>query len=99
MRIALRSHGIELLDPDNFTAFDVLAPAQDDEEVIAALGKAGAASSEPGHALISVSSVRELADPIDDAWEEQFQTMLRFAESRGWLDDSGEWITAHVCGT
>jgi hypothetical protein len=45
--------------------------------------------------MISATWIKEKAQPTT-AWLKSFQTMLSFAESRGWLADDGESIAAHI---
>jgi hypothetical protein len=37
----------------------------------------------------------EAGDPLPDAWEAQFSSMLDFAASKGWIDNDGA-IAAHI---
>lgn len=96
MRIAVGQEGVELLDQNTFTAFDVLAPDLDAKQVLEGLGERAGPSDEPDHVFISISAVRSLAGPVDQAWEQDFQAMLDYAGSKGWLNAAGDHIKAHI---
>jgi len=50
-----------------------------------------------GDALIEIGAVRRLADgKVSDGWEADFAAMLEYAKSKGWIDEQGEAIQAHV---
>ena len=51
------------------------------------------------HAYVSPATVRELAAARaeDPAWVEQFDGMVAYAQSKGWVRDDGA-IRAHVDG-
>ena len=50
-----------------------------------------------GDALIDIDAVRRLAaGRVPDGWEADFAAMVGYAKSKGWLDESGEAIQAHV---
>jgi len=97
MRISVDGSDTSLLEPDVFTSFDVVAPNLSTNEVLAALGEGGAPSSEPDHVFVAIAAVRSMAgDAADRHWEEQFQAMLTYAASKGWLNDAGDKIMAHL---
>ena len=53
--------------------------------------------SESGHVMVEVAAVRRLAEGrVAGSWTEQFSGLLSYADSKGWLDDGGRRIRAHV---
>lgn len=96
MRIVVDQLGtVSLPDPADFKSFDVMA--DDVAAALRALGERAVAAPEVGHVYVSISAVRELAGTaVDATWEEGFASMLTFAETHGWLDESGEKIKAHI---
>jgi hypothetical protein len=88
----------ELVEPADCKRFHVeygvagAAPA----DVAAALGD-WADGAADGHVWIRVDAVRRAAaGRVDAGWETEFGGMLAFARSKGWLDDAGDAIAAHV---
>jgi hypothetical protein len=50
----------------------------------------------PPHAWVHPGALTELAGRSGDgAWQDKLAGMIRFADSQGWLDDTGR-IRAHV---
>ena len=97
MRISVNGSNIELLEPDVFTAFDVVAPNLSADQVLTALGGHGSPSTEPDHVFVAIAAVRSMAgDAADRDWEEQFQAMIAYAASKGWLNDAGDKIMGHL---
>jgi hypothetical protein len=89
---------IELVKPGDCTRFHMEARGGDPEVLAAALAAAGVGRLLPsGEAMIDTQSVRRWAEgrvPAD--WDDHFDAMLRYAKGKGWLDDSGESLQAHV---
>jgi hypothetical protein len=97
MRIELDDKGAPLVDPDDFAHFSVRAPSTYGEnQITAALQDARAGYLGIEGAMISVTWIRAQVLPATRVWIERFQTMLAFADSRGWLADGGESIQAHI---
>lgn len=100
MRISVStdSHRVQLLDPSNFTGFDVVADPTDAPErmVAEALGDLGERAGDD-HVWMSVAGVRSLAgDAVDAEWEAGYQAMLGYAAGKGWLNDEATMIRAHI---
>lgn len=92
---------LSLEEAANCKQFHVLAVgAGDDAAVAAALSSAGAgrASSNPGHVYIPIDTVRTMAGDagVASSWGDEFSGMVGYASSKGWLDDSGTAIEAHI---
>jgi hypothetical protein len=65
--------------------------------VFGALVDAAAGRLEGDHAWITVDAVRRMAEGrVGPGWDADFEAMLAFAGSKGWLDPTGASIQAHV---
>jgi hypothetical protein len=52
---------------------------------------------ETDDALIAVAAVRSLAEGrVPSTWERDFEAMLSYARTKGWLSDDGSEIRAHA---
>ena len=91
---------VSLEEPDNCKQFHVVQAGVGTDTVVAnALEGAGVgrASANPGHVYINVDAVREMASGrVGDSWDDDFAGMLAYASSKGWLDESGSAIEAHI---
>jgi hypothetical protein len=99
--VDVESGSVTLAGVGEFTSFHVIADPRDAPEssVGVALGPAGTAAGDD-HVWIAVDAVRQLAGgAADPAWEESFTGMLDYAESKGWLDEDGSSIRAHISRT
>ena len=89
---------IGLVEPENCARFHVEARGGDPEALAAALSAAGVGHLLPsGEAMINTQAIGRMAEgrvPAD--WDDHFAAMLRYAEGKGWLDDAGEAIQAHI---
>ena len=87
----------DLLDEGNFQEFHVSAPHEASADVVNdALRTSGAgALGEDGDAMISVDWLLDRG-PQEDAWRDSFGAMLRYAKSKGWVDDAEACIRAHL---
>ncbi len=88
----------ELVEPENCTRFHVecgMAGASP-HEVATALG-AWADGATDEHVWIPVSVIRKAAaGRVGETWEADFTGMLGYARSKGWLNEQGDAIAAHV---
>ncbi len=90
---------VSLAEPDDLASFKVLARGQDGDDPSLAEALEGVGTlADDGHAFIDVDAVRRLAGDRaqDPAWREGFDKMLAYAGSKGWMDESGTAIQAHV---
>ena len=97
VRIAVAN--LVVAEADDCARLQVEAPGLDDGAAGAALamhgmGRVGA----PGHLWLHVQALRRAAPATVDAtdWENRFEAMLGYAVERGWLDESGEYVAAHI---
>ncbi len=82
---------VSLTEADNFRGFKVISRVADKAKLGEALRSAGRYDGE--HAWISKTwLVREA--PKDPNWRSEFDKMVAFAQSKGWVE--GEAIRAHV---
>lgn len=94
IRVDLAS-GASLEDEATFTAFHAVSSTDDNGIVGAAMGAAGHAADEPGHVWVSVDWIRSAADG-DAVWVAGFDAMVGYAESKGWTNEAGSHIKAHL---
>jgi hypothetical protein len=65
--------------------------------VYGALVDAAAGRLEGEDAWIGVDAVRRMAaGRVEESWDADFDAMLGYAKSKGWLDEPGHAIKAHV---
>ena len=82
--------------PSELTSFHATSPTADEDAVAAALGPAGRTAGQ-GHVWISADWIRsEVAGRVEPGWVESFDGMVAYARSKGWLDDDGSHIRAHI---
>jgi hypothetical protein len=89
---------VDLVEPGDCTRFHVAVRGGDASGLEAALAADGVGRLLPsGDALIDTAAVRRLAQGrVAEEWDGEFAGMLRYAGSKGWLDDTGTAIQAHV---
>lgn len=87
---------IALEDVDNFREFHVAIEGSVAAAVAAFDGRA-AASERDNHLWIDIAFVRDLAgDAADAEWQVQFDGMLAYANSKGWIDEPANRVEAHI---
>lgn len=89
---------IQLIQPEDCKAFHVAARGGDADALAAALSTAGVGRLLPsGDAMIDTRAVRSMAHGrVPAGWDDDFTAMLKYAESKGWLDNSAGAVQAHV---
>ena len=98
VRLSGPGNGAELVDPADCKRFHVeygvagTAPG----DVAAALGD-WADGATDDHVWIRVAAVRAAAaGRVGPGWEADFDGMVAFARTKGWLNATGDAIAAHV---
>jgi hypothetical protein len=89
---------VTLEEPEDCKRFHVALAGGDIAGLGEALGTSGAGTMRsPDEAMIDVAWVRDqAAGRVPEGWEEDFAGMLGYARGKGWLDESGDKIQAHV---
>lgn len=91
---------ITLEDPDTFTAFSVKAGSLDLPEILSAFGedaKADEAEGESGHLWVSIPRLHRLGAEYGGVdWRKGCDGMIRFAASKGWVDENRQLVRAHI---
>jgi hypothetical protein len=89
---------IGLAEPVDCQRFHVAARGGDAAALEAALTVNAVGRLLPsGDALIDVDAVRRMAEGrVSDGWDDDFAAMLAYAGTKGWLDDAGTAVRAHV---
>jgi hypothetical protein len=89
---------VELAEPEDCKRFHVAVRGGDPAALGAALSACDVGRLLPsGEAMIDTAAVLRMADGrVPEGWEDEFAAMLKYAESKGWLDGTGGAIQAHV---
>jgi len=86
---------VSIQQPADLRRFHVEADSSDEQLVGAALGAAGHAA-ESGHVWVSADWIRATVSGVDDNWSGEFDQMLAYAASQGWLNEDRTHIKAHI---
>ena len=89
---------VGLKDPDDCGRFhvEVIGP-RDDAALAHALVDADVGRVEDGEAFVEIGAVRRMASGrVGASWADDFEKMLAYARSKGWLDPTETSIQAHV---
>jgi len=85
-----------LAEPDDFKAFKVVVTGGTDSDALAAALAPVGRLADDGHAFITPEGLRSLAGDKaqDPEWNSSLDGMIGYAQSKGWVDESGA-IQAH----
>jgi hypothetical protein len=87
---------ISLDDPDTFSAFAVRAGSRSLAQIVAAFGP-DASAGEDDHIWIALSRLYELGEVYGGPdWRAGCDGMIKFATSKGWVDEQRGRVRAHV---
>jgi hypothetical protein len=98
--LAIASDGVELRQPEVVTDlyasyWERLGP----DRIAAVLAEhdAGELSDDRQHVLIPVATLRRLAaGRVPEGWDADLDGMLAKARERGWLNETGDAVRAHL---
>jgi hypothetical protein len=94
--IVVEDDAVDLVDPGDTRAFHV--EVRGDVDVAAVLDESGAGrlADDGEHALIEIGWVRQQAVGVGPGWDQEFEGMLDFARTKGWIDEGSSAIVAHL---
>ena len=94
--IVVTDDSVELVDAEDTKAFHV--EVRDDTDIAAVLDEAGAGTlaDDGEHALVEIGWVRQHAVGVGPQWEQDFDAMLDYARTKGWIDEGTSAIVAHL---
>lgn len=89
---------ISLEEPEDTRRFHVTVRSGTDPALVfGALVNAAAGRLEGDDAWITVDAIRRLASGrVPPGWDDEFSTMLDYARTKGWLDESTHALQAHI---
>jgi hypothetical protein len=89
---------VTLEEPDDTQQFKVVVTGGTEWGLVfGALVDAAAGRLEGDDAFITIDAVRRMAaGRVGPDWDRQFLTMLEYARTKGWIDEGGNAIQAHV---
>ncbi len=89
---------VTLEEPDDTKRFHIAVVGGTEWGLVfGALVDAAAGRLEGEDAFVTVDAVRRMAaGRVGDTWDDDFAAMLSFARSKGWLDEGGNSIRAHL---
>lgn len=87
----------QVRDANDLKSFSVhLSEPAVPEKLSRTLGPLGRLA-ESDHVWIIIDALRAASGRADDAeWSAQFDAMIAYAASQGWVDETGELVRAHV---
>ena len=96
VRVDVEKSEVALEEPEVLDRFHV-ASSGSLEAIVRALGEHGRAASEADHVYVRIDSLRALAaGHVSAAWESRFDGMIAYATKKGWVDQAGTHVMAHV---
>jgi hypothetical protein len=88
---------VTLGDEDDLSRFSIRVPKGSSAELISnSLLTAGAGRIEGDHAAVSVEWLRRCTMSRPAQWQGDFERMLAYATSKGWMDPAGGAVMAHI---
>ena len=89
---------VDLVEPEDCRRFHVAVRGGDSARLRTALEADELGRLQPsGDAMIATAAIRRMAEGrVPAGWDKDFAAMLQYALRKGWLDDEGAMIQAHV---
>jgi hypothetical protein len=91
------AESVMLCDEDDLTRFSVQVPnGSSDETISSYLMQTGAGRLEGNEAAVSIKWLRQRTASRSQQWQGDFDRMLAYASSSGWIDPAGDAVIAHI---
>jgi hypothetical protein len=94
--VRVEDDAVELVEAEDTKGFHV--EVRGDVDVAAVLDESGAGqlATDGDHALIEIGWVRQHAVGVGPEWDQDFEVMLDYARTKGWIDEGASAIVAHL---
>ncbi|MFC5993926.1 hypothetical protein ACFQE5_06855 [Pseudonocardia hispaniensis] len=90
----------ELVDPQDLTSFSAVCPADlGPDELAASVRRADLGELLPGdgHLMVPVDTIRRMAaERVGPSWPDELAKMIDYAARKGWTNDDGTRVRAHI---
>jgi hypothetical protein len=82
-------------DTDDLNALSVQLRSTDAERAANVLGDYGRVDG--SHVWLDIESLKTFAPlPRSCSWDERFAKTMAYAKSKGWVDETGRFVRAHI---
>ena len=82
--------------PEVLTEFHVQSSVDDESYVASTIGNGSEPAGE-SHVWISIEWIAQnVVGSVPREWEEQFSDMVEYAAGKGWVNDAGTHLKAHI---
>jgi hypothetical protein len=82
-------------ETDNLNALSVQLRSADAQLAATVLGNYGRVDG--SHVWLDIESLKALVPlPRSGSWDERFAKTMAYARSKGWVDETGKFVRAHI---
>lgn len=99
MYFLISANAVELVDPQDVTAFSAGCSASlDDGDLTTSAERAGVGDIlGSSHVMVPVATIRRMAgDRVGPGWDDDLAGMLAYAARKGWTSEDGSRVRAHI---
>jgi hypothetical protein len=90
----------ELVDPEDVRSFSAVCPPElTHDELAASVRRDGLGELLPGdtHLMVPVETIRRMAaGRVGPGWPDDLAKMVDYAAGKGWTDEDGSRVRAHI---
>ena len=100
MQFRITADRVELADPEDVRSFSAACPpGLTHDELVDSVRRAGLGELLPGdtHLMVPVEAIRRLAaGRVGPGWPDELAKMVDYAAGKGWTDQDGTRVRAHI---
>ncbi len=83
-------------EPEVLTAFHIESPEHKEDLVASIIGN-GAEPAGDTHVWVSIEWItHDVKGKVSDNWEDDFAGMVQYAQGKGWVNETGTHLKAHI---
>lgn len=96
MYVNIENDSAEVLDLENLRALEVRTNGADGAAVASALAASALGTVDGDHAWLSITALKAQGAALGAEWASDFDGMISYAATSGWVDDEGVSVRAHL---
>ncbi len=96
IQISTPENSAIIYESEILTSFEIRSSEADPKRIVSIMGNQSSVAND-NHVWVSIEWILQQIEHKHDAdWKQQFENMIRYADSKGWLNEKQTHLQAHI---